>query len=129
MEAVFAAWLAKFVAVAHAAIVGITMYGIVGVILGRYSRRSLQRPMTWVFMGACVSQLASYAVFRECLLTRWEKSLLQQAGEPKTFTGTFLQRFIPELPDHVAHTGIPLIVLAIFIGLLLQLARRGPASP
>lgn len=124
MDAAQAAWLAKLVAIAHATLVGVTMYGVVGVLLGRFSRASLKRPFAWVFIGACVLQLSSYALFSECLLTRWEKELLELAGSPHTYTGTFLQRFIPDLPDNVAHTGIPLIVLAIFIGLLLQIFRR-----
>jgi Protein of Unknown function (DUF2784) len=123
MEATHAAWLAKLVSVAHAGIVGITVYGLVAVLLGRFSSGSLEHPFAWIFLAVCMSQLVSYAVFRECILTRWEKTLLEQAGSPRTYTGTFLQRFIPELPDNVAHTGVPLIVLAILFGLLLQLSR------
>ena len=119
-----ATWLARSVSVAHAVVVGVTVYGLVGVVFGRFSKSSLQHPFTWIFLAVCVAQLASYAVFRECILTRWEKQLLAQAGSPKTYTGTFLQRLVPELPDNVAHTGVPLIVLAILAGLLVQLIYR-----
>jgi hypothetical protein len=121
----YAFWLARLVAIAHAMIVGFTVYGAVGVILGRFTSSSLQQPFTWVFIAACVGQLASYAIFRECILTRWEKDLLQQSRSPRSYTGTFLQRFIPNLPDDVAHTGIPLIILAILVGLVAQMWCSG----
>jgi hypothetical protein len=121
MDAADLLWTARVVSVVHAIVVGVTMYGIVGVLLGRFTRSSLKRPFTWVFLAACLSQLLSYALLQECILTRWEKSLLYLAGSPKTYTGTFLQQYIPQLPYNVAHTGIPLIILAVLVALIAQL--------
>jgi hypothetical protein len=46
---------------------------------------------------------------------------LLHAGEGDPFSGTFLQSYLPWLPDWLAVRGVPLLTLAAMIGATIQI--------
>ncbi len=117
-----ALFLARALAILHALVVGVIVAGTVAVVFGRFRHFRRDDLFAWAFFACCLGQLLSLALTGGCIFTNWQKELLLQSGETEPFSGTFLQRYLPFLPDWFAHRGVPLLTLAALIGAGVQVA-------
>jgi|GEM_PF-1298426 len=129
-----AIFLARALAVLHALIVGVTVAGTVAIFTGRFRHFRRGDLFAWAFFACCLGQLISLALAGGCILTHWQRELLQLAGETEPFSGTFLQRYLPFLPDWFARRGVPLLTLAALLGAGVQVVaavrrRQRPKAP
>lgn len=123
---------ARVLAVLHAFVVAITVAGGVAVFTGRFRQFRATDGFAWAFLACALGQLVSLVLTGGCILTTWQRELLLRAGAPDPFPGTFLQRYLPWLPDWVAVRGVPLLTLGALVGATVQVvhsARRGRDRP
>lgn len=113
-------WYVRGLALLHALIVAITVAGGLAIFTGRFRQARLDDLFAWAFFACCVGQLISLVLTGGCILTRWQRELLLRAGETEAFSGTFLQRYMPWLPNWFAVSGVPLLSLAALVGATVQ---------
>jgi hypothetical protein len=124
-------WFARVLAFVHTLIVAITVAGGVAIFTGRFRHFRLDDFFAWAFIACCVGQLISLVLTGGCILTTWQRELLLRAGEADVFSGTFLQRYLPWLPNWFAVRGVPLLTLGALAGAGVQIVgsirkrRRG----
>ena len=114
-------WFARCLALIHAIIVAITVAGGVAIFTGRFRHFRLDDFFAWAFIACCVGQLISIVLTGGCIVTAWQRELLLRAGEADAFSGTFLQRYLPWLPNWFAVTGVPLLTLGALTGAGVQI--------
>lgn len=113
-------WLARGLALFHALVVAITVAGGIAIFTGRFRRFRVGDFFAWAFFACCLGQLISLALTGSCILTIWQRELLLHTGEAKPFSGTFLQRYLPWLPNWFAVNGVPLLTLGALVGASIQ---------
>jgi hypothetical protein len=124
-----AMWLADAVLVVHGLVVGVTVAGGVAIFTGRFAKFHARDVFAWSFLACCAGQLASLLLTGGCILTQWERQLRHQADPSARFSQTFLQHYLPFLPNWFTAT-VPLLTLAAAVGAALQAysawRRRAP---
>ena len=115
-----ALWWARGLALLHASVVAVTVAGAIAIFTGRFRRFRPRDYFAWTFFACCVGQLVSLVLTGECIFTSWGRELLAMAGQRHSYTGTFLQRLLPWLPDRFASQGVPLLTLGALVGALIQ---------
>lgn len=127
-------WFARALASVHALIVATTVAGGVAIFTGRFRHFRPGDLFAWAFIACSLGQLISLVLTGGCILTTWQRELLLRAGEADPFPGTFLQRYLPWLPNWLAVRGVPLLTLGALAGASVQMAsslakrRRGAAQ-
>lgn len=96
---------ARSLALLHALIVGVTVAGGIAIFTGRFRQFRRDDFFAWAFIACCLGQLISLILTGGCILTIWQRQLLLQAGVRDPFSGTFLQSYIPWLPNWFAVGG------------------------
>jgi len=114
-------WFARVLALVHALIVALTVAGGVAIFTGRFRQFRRDDFFAWAFIACCVGQLISLVLTGGCILTTWQRELLVSAGESNAFSGTYLQRYLPWLPNWFAVRGVPLLTLGALVGAGVQL--------
>jgi len=113
-------WIARCLALLHAVVVAVTVAGAVAIFTARFRRFHRGDLFAWAFLACSVGQLVSLALTGGCILTAWQRQLLLQAGDGEPFSGTFLQRYLPWLPNWFAVQGVPLLSLGALVGASIQ---------
>ncbi len=111
--------LAQAIVIFHAAIVGITVAGGIAIFTGRFSRFHRHDYFAWAFIACCVGQLGSLLLTGGCILTQWEKQA-RGIGRGDTYAATFIQQYLPFLPEWF-NDKVPLLTLAAIIGAAVQI--------
>ena len=114
-------WFARGLALLHALVVGITVAGGIAIFTGRFRQFRRDDCFAWTFIACCLGQLISLALTGGCILTNWQRQFLLHAGEGDPLSGTFLQSYLPWLPNWFAVRGVPLLTLAAMIGATIQI--------
>jgi hypothetical protein len=94
-----ALFAARALAFLHPLIVGVTVAGTVAVATGRFRHFRRGELFPWAYFPRFLGQLLSLALTGGCMLTHWQRELLLRAAETELLSGTFLQRYLPFLPD------------------------------
>jgi hypothetical protein len=115
-----AIWWARGLALLHAGVVAVTVAGGVALFTGRFRAFHLGDYFAWTFFACCVGQLISLVLTGGCIFTSWEREMLAIAGQRHSYTGTFLQRLFPWLPDEFVSQGVPLLTLGALMGAVIQ---------
>ncbi|NBV47348.1 MAG: DUF2784 family protein [Planctomycetia bacterium] len=121
LDAATVPWVARGLALIHTLIVGITVAGGVAIFTGRFRQFRRDDFFAWAFLACCLGQLISLVLTGGCVLTDWQRQLELQWGEGGRMPATFLQRFLPWLPDWFALRGVPLLTLAALSGATIQI--------
>lgn len=121
---------ARVIALVHALIVATTVAGGVAILTGRFRQFRIDDYFAWAFIACSLGQLISLVLTGGCILTTWQREFLLHAGEADAFSGTFLQRYLPWLPNWFAVSGVPLLTLGAWAGAGVQIVssirkRRG----
>jgi hypothetical protein len=114
--------LARGIALLHSLVVAITVAGGIAIFTGRFRKFRRDDLFAWASFACCLGQVISLGLTGGCILTTWQRELLLRAGEVHTFSGTFLQRYLPWLPNWFAVRGVPLLTLSAFVGAGVQVA-------
>jgi len=113
-------WIARGLALLHAVVVAVTVAGGVAIFTGRFRQFRRGDLFAWAFLACSLGQLVSLALTGGCILTTWQRQLLLHAGDVKPFAGTFLQRYLPWLPNWFAVHGVPVLTLGALVGASIQ---------
>jgi hypothetical protein len=103
--------LADGVAVVHAAILVLYVAGAVSALRGGFCRRPL---LGWqfVYLGLVLLTSLSVLLTESCCLTQLENAL-RAVNRPDTcYDGSFLEHYVPNLPESVDAVGSILLLLA-----------------
>src|SRR5690349_16704464 len=120
-------WLAQVVMVLHLGVVAILVIGSGAVATGALFRG----PLGWlaVYVAMWLGVLASQIIYRECVLTRWEKQLWERFRAGSAHRSSFLRNYFPVLSFIVNRYGIIVIALAGLVGLAIRLGHLMRALP
>lgn len=113
-------WLANGLLILHAIVVGITVAGGVALFTGRFAKFHKNDFFAWAFIVCAFGQIISLLFTGGCVFTEWEKNIRLQADPTASYSKTFLQEYLPFLPEGFIHA-VPLITLSALIGALIQI--------
>jgi hypothetical protein len=112
--------IANGLLVLHAIVVGITVAGCVALFTGRFAKFHKKDFFAWAFIACCFGQIISLVFTGGCVLTEWEKNIRLQADPTASYSKTFLQEYLPFLPDGFVHVE-PSLTLGALIGAIIQI--------
>ncbi len=113
-------WIANLLVLFHAVIVGVTVAGTIAIFTGRFRKFNKRDYFAITFFTFAIGQLLSLVFTGGCFLTDWERQLRRSAYQNTNFSDTFLQHYLPFLPDWFIES-IPILTLASIIGALTQI--------
>jgi len=113
-------WLANGLLILHAIVVGITVAGAVALFTGRFAKFHKKDFFAWAFIVCSFGQILSFLLTGGCVFTEWEKNLRREADPTSLYSKTFLQEYLPFLPEGFIQA-IPFLTLGALIGALIQI--------
>jgi hypothetical protein len=113
-------WLANGILILHAIVVGITVAGGIAIFTGRFSKFHKKDFFAWAFIICALGQILSLVFTGSCVFTEWEKSIRMQADPNSSFSKTFLQEYLPFLPEGFIQA-IPFLTLGALTGAIIQI--------
>lgn len=112
--------LADLLVLFHAVIVGITVAGCIAIFTGRFRKFNKKDYFAIAFFTICIGQLVSLVFTGGCIFTDWERELRLSSNQNTNYSDTFLQQYLPFLPDWFIE-GVPILTLAAIIGAAVQI--------
>lgn len=112
--------LANGILLLHAVVVGITVAGGIALFTGRFAKFHKRDMFAYAFMICSFGQIISLIFTGGCIFTKWEKELRFQTDPSGTYSKTFLEEYLPFLPNWFI-TYVPIITLGALIGALIQI--------
>ncbi len=116
----FKIFLADLLVLFHAIIVGVTVAGFIAIFTGRFRKFNKKDYFAIAFFTFCIGQLVSLVFTGGCIFTDWERQLRLSANQNTNYSETFLQEYLPFLPDWFIE-GVPILTLAAIIGAAVQI--------
>lgn len=113
-------WLANTILVLHTIIVGITVAGGIALFTGRFARFHKKDFFAWAFILCSFGQIFSLVLTGGCILTEYEQQIRSQADPASAFSKTFLEEYLPFLPDGFIQA-VPFLTLGALIGAIIQI--------
>lgn len=113
-------WLANGILILHAILVGITVAGGIAIFTGRFSKFHSKDYFAWAFIICAFGQILSLVFTGSCVFTEWEKTIRLQADPASSYSRTFLQEYLPFLPEGFIQA-IPLLTLGALTGAIIQI--------
>ncbi len=113
-------WLANGILILHAIVVGITVAGGVALFTGRFAKFHKNDIFAWAFIACSFGQIFSLLFTGGCIFTQWEKKLRLQSDPSAKYAKTFLEEYLPFLPNWFINY-VPLITLGALIGATVQI--------
>ncbi|MGF1533089.1 MAG: hypothetical protein ACFCUI_05265 [Bernardetiaceae bacterium] len=113
-------WLIYGLLLFHGLVTGITVAGCIALLTGRFTRFHKKDFFAWAFLLCSVGQLISLFFTGGCILTDWEKRVRQRVDPDATYAKTFLQEYLPFLPDGFIDS-IPFITVGGLTGAIIQI--------
>jgi ABC-type branched-subunit amino acid transport system permease subunit len=92
-------WLVYLILLFHSVVVGVTIAGCIALLTGRFTRFHKKDYFAWLFMIFTVGQMISLVFTGGCFLTDIEKKIRLRIDPNSTYAKTFLQEYLPFLPD------------------------------
>ena len=112
--------IATGILIIHAIVVGITVAGGVAIFTGRFAKFHKKDFFAWAFIACSFGQIFSLMFTGGCIFTTWEKELRLQADPTSSYSKTFLQEYLPFLPDGFVHA-VPFLTIGALIGAIIQI--------
>ncbi len=113
-------WLANGLLILHVIVVGITVAGAVALFTGRFAKFHKKDFFAWAFIVCSFGQIFSLILTGGCVFSEWEKNIRLQADPTASYSKTFLQEYLPFLPEGFIHA-TPFLTLGALIGALIQI--------
>lgn len=113
-------WLIYLVLLIHSVVVGVTIAGCIGLLTGRFTKFHKKDYFAWLFVIFTVGQIISLVFTGGCFLTDIEKKIRLQVYPTSTYSKTFLQEYLPFLPDGFIDA-IPFITIGGLVGAIIQI--------
>ncbi len=113
-------WLANGILVLHMIVVGITVAGGVALFTGRFAKFHIKDFFAWAFIVCSFGQIFSLVITGGCVFTEWEKNIRLHADPTASYSKTFLQEYLPFLPESFIHA-VPFLTLGALIGAIIQI--------
>ena len=106
--------LQAIVVILHAIVVGITVAGCVALFTGRFAKFHKKDFFAWAFIFCSFGQIISLVFTGGCVFTEWEKNIRLQANATASYSKTFLQEYLPFLPDGFVDA-VPFLTLGALV--------------
>jgi hypothetical protein len=113
-------WLIYLTLFIHSVVVGVTIAGCIALLTGRFTKFHKKDYFAWLFMIFTIGQMISLVFTGGCFLTDIEKKIRLQVDPTSTYSKTFLQEYLPFLPDGFIDA-IPFITIGGLIGAIIQI--------
>jgi len=113
-------WVANAILVLHTIIVGITVAGGIALFTGRFARFHKKDFFAWAFILCSFGQIFSLIFTGGCILTEFEKQIRAHAEPTNAFSKTFLEEYMPFLPEGFIQA-VPFLTLGALIGAIIQI--------
>ena len=113
-------WLIYLILLIHSVVVGVTIAGCIALLTGRFTKFHKKDYFAWLFMIFTIGQMISLVFTGGCFLTDIEKKIRLQVDPTSTYSKTFLQEYLPFLPDGFIDA-IPFITIGGLIGAIIQI--------
>jgi Protein of Unknown function (DUF2784) len=113
-------WLANGLVLLHTIVVGITVAGCVAIFTGRFARFHKKDIFAWTFIACAIGQIISLILTGGCVFTEWEKNIRHRVAPTTTYSQTFLQEYLPFLPEGLIQA-LPFLTLGGLIGAIIQI--------
>jgi ABC-type arginine/histidine transport system permease subunit len=113
-------WLIYLTLLIHSVVVGVTIAGCIALLTGRFTKFHKKDYFAWLFMIFTIGQMISLVFTGGCFLTDIEKKIRLQVDPTSTYSKTFLQEYLPFLPDGFIDA-IPFITIGGLIGAIIQI--------
>ncbi|WP_027002325.1 hypothetical protein [Hugenholtzia roseola] len=113
-------WLVYLILLVHSVVVGVTIAGCIALLTGRFTKFHKKDYFAWLFMIFTIGQMISLFFTGGCFLTDIEKKIRLEIDPTSTYSKTFLQEYLPFLPDGFIDS-IPFITLGGLIGAIIQI--------
>lgn len=113
-------WLANGILLLHATVVGISVAGGIALFTGRFAKFYKKDFFAWAFLICAFGQILSLLFTGTCVLTKWERNIRLKADPSSTYSKTFLQEYLPFLPEGFIQS-VPFLTLGALIGAIIQI--------
>ncbi len=113
--------IANGILILHAIVVGISVAGGVALFTGRFAKFHKKDFFAWAFIACSFGQIISLVFTGGCIFTTWEKELRLHADPSSSYSKTFLQEYLPFLPDGFVHA-VPFLTLGALLGAIIQIS-------
>ena len=113
--------LANGILMLHAIVVGITVAGGIALFTGRFAKFHKKDIFAWAFIVCAFGQIISLLLTGGCIFTELEKKFRLQADPTSSYSKSFLQEYLPFLPDGFIKA-IPLLTIGALIGAIIQIS-------
>lgn len=113
-------WMIYGILVFHSVVTGITVAGCIALLTGRFTKFHKKDFFAWAFLFSSVGQMISLIFTGGCILTDWEKNMRLELDPTSSYSKTFLQEYLPFLPDGFIDS-IPFITVGGLVGAIVQI--------
>lgn len=113
-------WMIYAILLFHSIVSGITIAGCIALLAGRFTKFHKYDYFAWAFFICTIGQLISLVFTGGCILTDWEKNLRYKIDPRSVYSKTFLQEYLPFLPDGFIDS-IPFITVGGLVGAIIQI--------
>lgn len=113
-------WLANGILILHTLVVGITVAGGVALFTGRFAKFHKKDYFAWAFIVCSFGQIVSLLFTGGCVFTKWERDIRLHADPTASYSKTFLEQYLPFLPESIIHA-VPFLTFGGLAGAILQI--------
>lgn len=113
-------WIANGLLMIHTLVVAITVAGGVALFTGRFAKFHNKDFFAWSFIICSLGQILSLILTGGCIFTDWEKNIRLKADPMATYSKTFLEEYLPFLPENLIQV-IPFLTLGGLLGAIIQI--------
>jgi hypothetical protein len=113
-------WLANGLLVLHMIVVGITVAGGVALFTGRFKKFHKKDYFACAFIVCSFGQIISLLVTGSCIFTEWEKEIRLNADPTSSYSKTFLQEYLPFIPERFIQA-VPYLTIGALGGAIIQI--------
>lgn len=96
------------------------MAGGVAIFTGRFTKFHKKDFFAWAFIACSFGQIISLISTGGCIFTAWEKELRLHADPTASYSKTFLQEYLPFLPNGFIEA-VPFLTLGALLGAIIQI--------
>lgn len=115
-----ALWIANGLLMLHVIVVGITVAGGIALFTGRFAKFHKNDYFALAFIACSLGQIFSFLFTRGCVFTAWERRIRLKSDPTNAYSETFLQEYLPFLPDGLIQA-VPFLTLGALTGAIIQI--------
>lgn len=113
-------WIANGLLILHMIVVGVTVAGGVALFTGRFKKFHKKDFFAWAFIACSFGQIISLLFTGSCIFTEWEKEIRLNADPTSSYSKTFLQEYLPFIPEGFIHA-VPYLTVGALAGAIIQI--------